>query len=893
MKNGRTAQDIAKRRIPFAVQLFLALTLFEGVPLLLFGLWASQDRTERAEQQFDQLGLQQATDARDAVLSTIGLKEEVVSIVAATVAMIDDWSGEALQPLVNNQFESSGSFDALLVSDREGTSVAFAPSVRPDGSLTSTGVSYRDRQYYKDLIRTRKTSYGPLVRGKQSRVPNIHVAVPIFSPEADAGDDKLRGLVVASIRTALLHEVAVRAIPARDGRRVVIIDNAGQVVVDSHNKIQSMESATQLPYSPLDCGAKGVDTADESGLGQRATCAPMSLGAQNWVVWISAPRSLIDMAASEAKYTIFQVTLLMWLCGLALSAAVSIQFGKWVSRFTQVAQQVGSGDFEIQVANTSWHHPREAENLRDVFLQTTDRLRDNEANVKALVDELTTLNKRLQPYADAWTEVTDAIEILDSEAKVMFVNPAFAALTGRKSNVVGRLSPLHTPSRQGDTCVPDLLKHAQEGQPWQACLQVEVDGRDRVHEVHLTPILDDTGRILRIVAIRSDVTAVRIAQAAASHNDHLVALGTLATGLAHEINNPLTYIRTSLEMVHEQHRDRAGRPNAEPQVTQSVQDAIEGVEKVTRIVQDMLSLTQTHETDIKSTKLETIPLGNVVQATLDLTRASTCDAVRVQSIVDPTLKIRASRHETIKLLLNLIRNAVQALETTPFEDSQITIRAGQDEAHLVWLEIIDNGPGIDPTKLNRIFEPFYTSRGVGKGVGMGLSTSRSIVRSMGGTLTVSSRPGHTCFKTTFVAPATSQPTLPSSPSDLDNRKARILVIDDDPRVARSIKLMLRNHDVTLAEDGSAALDLVRKNRYDLIICDVMMPVMDGPAVYENMKSTNPMACERLVFLTGAATNPHTHAALHNTGRQILGKPTNRKQLEELVDHFHSHLPPSA
>jgi len=888
MKRGRKNGKTVAWRLPFAVQFFLVLTLFVGVPLALFGFWASQHRMERAEQQFDQLGLQHATDARDALLSIIGLKEEVLSVVAATADTIPDWNEESLQPLVDKQLLASGSFDALVISDRDGTSVAFAPSIRPDGSTTSAGVSYRDRQYYKDLIQTQATSYGPLVRGKQSRVPNIHVAVPIFHGEVAAGEDRLRGFVTGSIRTSLLQEVALRALPATEGWRVLIIDNADQVVVDSHSKIPSMGPASQLPYSKLDCNAAGVDVADESGLLYRAACAPMSLGAQNWSVWISAPHHLIDAQAAEARNTVFQATLLTWLCALALSALASVQSGRWATRLTHLAGQLGGGEFEIPIPATSWHHPKEAEDLRDILVQTLGRLRDNDAQVKALVDALTAVNKQLQPYAEAWAEVTDSIEILDGNAIVMFVNPAFATLTGRQSGVVGCPSPLQTPYGDGDGTVPDLLKRAREGQPWQAYLKVEVNGTDRNHEVHLTPILDDNGTLLRIIAIRSDVTEVRRAQAAVNYNERLVALGTLAAGLAHEINNPLTYIRTSLEMIAEQ---RAGLQD-QPGSKQSVTDALDGVEIVARIVRDMLSLARSHEATAPRTPLGTVDLTEIVWATLNLLTPSTRGAVNIEvaSQASP-LTFHGRRHDAIQLILNLIRNAVQALETTPLQDSQISIRSGRDRANEIWLEIIDNGPGIDPTKLERIFEPFYTSKNVGKGAGLGLSTSRSLIADMGGSLDVSSRPGHTCFRATFVA-SKPEKQQPSSSEPSQSEDARILVIDDDPRVARGIKLMLRRHKVTLAEDGPTALTLVKNHVYDLIICDVMMPIMDGPTVYENIKSVDPRASEKLVFLTGAATSVDTRSALGRTGRQILAKPTNRRQLEQLVSEFHRPPPMS-
>jgi CheY-like chemotaxis protein/anti-sigma regulatory factor (Ser/Thr protein kinase) len=249
------------------------------------------------------------------------------------------------------------------------------------------------------------------------------------------------------------------------------------------------------------------------------------------------------------------------------------------------------------------------------------------------------------------------------------------------------------------------------------------------------------------------------------------------------------------------------------------------------------------------------------------------------------------KSELIQVVLNLIINAVQAMEDRPKRQNHIQVRMGSAKTGEVWVDVEDNGPGIPGTDLERIFEPFYTSKPVGQGVGLGLAVSRSIVQRMDGRLSVTSSPGKgTCFRVTLGSALEVRPEAEpvSDPvPHVASRDGRVLVIDDNPRVARSIKRMLRRYHVTIAENGPTALNILSEESFDLIICDVMMPGMDGPTVYEHLCELREEQSRRLVFLTGAAKDSGVHAALNATGRRVLSKPTTLAELEALVREFTS------
>src|SRR4029450_6066377 len=221
------------------------------------------------------------------------------------------------------------------------------------------------------------------------------------------------------------------------------------------------------------------------------------------------------------------------------------------------------------------------------------------------------------------------------------------------------------------------------------------------------------------------------------------------------------------------------------------------------------------------------------------------------------------RHQ---VLLNLLTNAQQALRAAPGA-REVTVTTQYDPTqHQITLAVADTGPGIPLTLQARIFEPFFTTKPPGVGTGLGLPLCRGIVEAHGGTLEVRSTPGHgATFQLTLGVGAVPRPPRPP-PRPVEapgGRRGTILVVDDEVSLASGLARLLRRdgHTVDTVTNGHLALGRVEARAYDLILCDVRMPELDGPSLYRRLERQQPHLCPRLIFLTGDTLEPATQAFL--------------------------------
>jgi CheY-like chemotaxis protein len=220
----------------------------------------------------------------------------------------------------------------------------------------------------------------------------------------------------------------------------------------------------------------------------------------------------------------------------------------------------------------------------------------------------------------------------------------------------------------------------------------------------------------------------------------------------------------------------------------------------------------------------------------------------------------------------------------------VTVRTGHDGEE-IWLNVEDTGRGIPAQIRAKIFDPFFTTKARAQGTGLGLALCADIVRQHQGSIRVYSEPegGHTCFEVRLPLDTQlelSQPTPATSqvvPRRRKSRRLRVLLIDDEPLVLRSLRRMLAEHHVDTAQSGREALALLeRKQDYDLIFCDLMMPEMDGTVVHAELERRMPALLERLIFCSGGAFTARTKQFLEQTKRPLVEKPLTRESFERVV-----------
>ena len=375
----------------------------------------------------------------------------------------------------------------------------------------------------------------------------------------------------------------------------------------------------------------------------------------------------------------------------------------------------------------------------------------------------------------------------------------------------------------------------------------------------------------------------------AESSQRLASVGTLAAGVAHEINNPLTYVASNLAFVG----DLLGRlrttsvPSAASgadvaEAETAVREAIEGARRVRNIVRDLKFVSRAP--DDRRVEVDVI---SEVRAAINLAQSEIRHRARLVTRLDPVPTVLSSEGQLGQVFVNLLVNAAQAIPEGQASVHEVRVSTRVDPRGWAVVEVADSGAGIPAALRARIFEPFFTTKPVGTGTGLGLSICHGIVTSLGGEIDVESEdlhgttfrvrlpPAHRDDKQTPVRAAAVPPPVP---------RARILVVDDEPLIGRSVSRMLaREHEVISVTDPRQALArLLAGERFDLILCDVMMPDMNGPEFVRELERRRPGAGEPVVFITGGAFTPGAQEFLERSGHAQIQKPFEADALRALL-----------
>jgi PAS domain S-box-containing protein len=452
------------------------------------------------------------------------------------------------------------------------------------------------------------------------------------------------------------------------------------------------------------------------------------------------------------------------------------------------------------------------------------------------------------------------------------VSPAVERVTGHAAAdyTGGAIALTHPHDRA------KLLEAARAGAP----VEIRWLGRDGTPvwtEQRVTAELDAEGRVAAIEGIARDVTEQKTLRARLAVADRLASVGTLAAGVAHEINNPLAYVAANLAFVRDR-VERTGGPDA-AEMHQALTDALEGAARVRDIVQRLRRFGRPGEA-----RRQPVDLRGEVEASISLARNEISHRARLEVELGPLPSVLAAEHELGQVFVNLLLNAAQAIPEGRAPANVVRL-AGRTEGGFAVVEVRDTGVGIPPENLRRIFDPFFTTKPPGQGTGLGLSIVHGIVSSLGGTIEVESEQGMgTVFRVRLPAtsdaerPAAAPPAPPPAPP-----RGRVLVLDDEPLVARAIARALEAHEVSELTSPREALRRVEGGeRWDVVVCDLMMPEMDGPEFARRVAEAAPEMRERLVFVTGGAFTTAAEEFLDRSGHPFLEKPIDAATLRSMI-----------
>jgi two-component system cell cycle sensor histidine kinase/response regulator CckA len=428
-------------------------------------------------------------------------------------------------------------------------------------------------------------------------------------------------------------------------------------------------------------------------------------------------------------------------------------------------------------------------------------------------------------------------------------------------------------------------------------LAVSADGSAKAAaidaEAYLRKPLSTDALLGTITRILSDLERRRLL-GRLEEAERFAALGRLAASVGHEINNPLAYVAMNVEQAMNEVDRFFGKeptgsvagelPSLPASLPTLLRECRVGLDRIRDVVRDLQRLSRQ-----TGARRESFSLADLLDESLAMARNQVEHRARVRKRYAQGLRVHGDRSALGQVLLNLILNAAQALPDGRAEANEVTLTTYARDGQ-VHVEVADTGAGIPPQILPHIFDPFYTTKPIGEGTGLGLAVSCRIVADHGGRIDVESEVGRgSLFRVVLpAAPVAAGPTLLVESGDPDHTpvRARILVIDDLLAFGRTIARALVEHEVTVVGQAEEAFArLAEDDGYDVILCDVQMPELGARGVCQRLAAAWPHLCARMIFMTGGAFTPEAREFLEQTPQTILTKPFSIDELRAAIDEL--------
>jgi CheY-like chemotaxis protein len=404
----------------------------------------------------------------------------------------------------------------------------------------------------------------------------------------------------------------------------------------------------------------------------------------------------------------------------------------------------------------------------------------------------------------------------------------------------------------------------------------------------ITPVRSD-GATAGAVVLMRDITDRRCTEAQLIASVRMAALGSLAAGVAHEINNPLAAVTANLALASREAASLAQRHPVSKDMLDELRDACDAAERVRVIVRDLKIFSRADEECLGPVDVERVLDSTLRLAWNELRHR----AVLVKHFTQVPL-VQANESRLGQVFLNLLVNAAQAIPEGDCERNEVRIETALGAAGTVIVCITDTGSGIAPEIARRIFMPFCTTKPAGVGTGIGLSICRRILGELGGQIDFTSELGRgTTFRVTLplakapaeLARATTHVNVPAG------RRGRVLVVDDETLITLTVQRVLAaEHDVTAMNSGAQAIAAFKAGAcFDVVLCDLMMPQVTGMELYAALLEIDPQQAARVVFSTGGAFSGKARSFLESVANPRIDKPFGVQDLRGLVNRIVSRL----
>jgi PAS domain S-box-containing protein len=586
-----------------------------------------------------------------------------------------------------------------------------------------------------------------------------------------------------------------------------------------------------------------------------------ALGEQSWEIILS-DYSLPQFSAPEALKTLKET---------GIDIPFIIVSGTIGEDIAVDAMKNGAHDFMVK-GRLARLGPAIERELRDV--ETRRQRREAEEGRRAS-------DARFRAIMEAASE---AVVAADDAGQIQYVNPAAERTFGYASGELlgkslGELMP--ETFKSGVARFVDARKDSVIGR------SVELVGqRKDLGEFPLELSLGSWSSSDRVyfAGIIRDLTERKKVEAQLMMADRMVAVGSLAAGVAHEINNPLAAILANLELALSDLEGCQGElaPDVANVLNEELRDARDAGERVRKIVRDLRIFSRSEQDQPSSVDVESVMESSLRMAHNEIRHRA--KVVRNYSPVPPVL---ASESRLGQVFLNLVVNAAQAMVDGQANVNEVRVSTRLEGKRVV-IELADTGPGIPPQVMKQLFAPFITTKPAGIGTGLGLSICQRIISGFGGEISATNLAGRgACFRIALPVAATApissvRPPTAVSPAP---RRGRVLVVDDEPLVATVVSRVLSaEHEVVALNRAKDALDRVLAGEhFDVILCDLMMPEFSGMDFYQELRARAPEQVDGLVFITGGAFSPSARRFLDDVSNARLEKPFDPDHLRTLIN----------
>lgn len=474
-----------------------------------------------------------------------------------------------------------------------------------------------------------------------------------------------------------------------------------------------------------------------------------------------------------------------------------------------------------------------------------------------------TLARSEARYRNLFESASDAIVTLDANGRFTTVNQAAEVISGyRREELVGTWFAPMIPDDELSKALANFQRALSGETGLFETRFFRKDGEIRhIAVTYSTPQKDE-----EVLCLIRDVTDQKMLQEQLIQSEKMSAIGQLVSGVAHELNNPLAGISAFAQLLLTERRLSSELKGAAETIYAEARRA-------SRIVNNLLTFARQHKPEKGPTSII-----QVLDDTLELRSYE----LRVRGIgitrdYDQTIpETMADAHQLQQVFLNLLTNAEQAMERVEGRRHTLTVRTRR-AGKVIRIEVEDTGPGVPPALLERIFNPFFTTKPTGSGTGLGLSISLGIVREHEGRIWAESMQAGGAR---FVIELPITKTVPTgehatarSPTPVSER-LRVLVVDDEASVRLALQRYLegRGHDVESTASGADAMVRLRGAQYDAVILDLRIPDLPGEQLFHQLRAADPEQADRVIFMTGDLLSEHMRQFLDGTGRPFVPKP---------------------